>query len=222
MRLFLYKALSNPVYICHTEEDPILRAFLLSTELNKVATFDKEFYPDYRALSDEVSQFATDLIGCARTSEEVECVLRQITGFGRTCTFVYPRLLLALDHEQKTFIAHPNVQQLVESKWIGTWHEWKVRSTWLKCLSVIPQMVMLPIIAFIVLLAPNSKRAQFYEIPVNKFLSSVANYLIFLTFVFLQSRSDKIEQLRGPPNTGANARLIIFDRSRILIEYLSF
>jgi len=57
--------------------------------------------------------------------------------------------------------------------------------------------------AFVILLAPNSKQAKFYEIPVNKFLSSVANYLIFLTFVFLQSRSDKIEQLRGPPNTGA-------------------
>lgn len=62
----------------------------------------------------EVSQFATDLIGCARTAEEVECVLRQIAGFGRTSNFIYPRLLLALDYEQKTFVAHPNVQQVLQ------------------------------------------------------------------------------------------------------------
>ncbi|XP_077273858.1 short transient receptor potential channel 5 isoform X3 [Temnothorax americanus] len=148
MRLFMYRAISNPVYICQTEEDPILKAFQLSAELRKEASFDKEFYPDYIALS-----------------------------------------------------------HLVESKWIGTWHEWKVRNTWLKCLTVIPQIGMLPIIALVVLLAPNSKRAKFYEIPINKFLSSVANYLIFLTFVFLQSRSDKTEQLRGPPNTGARSIL---------------
>lgn len=51
MRLFIYRAISNPVYICQTEEDPILKAFELSTELSKEATFDKEFFPDYKALS---------------------------------------------------------------------------------------------------------------------------------------------------------------------------
>ncbi|XP_011062977.1 PREDICTED: short transient receptor potential channel 4-like [Acromyrmex echinatior] len=210
MRLFIYSAISNPIYLCQTEEDPILKAFQLSAEFSKEASFDKEFYPDYKALSDEVSQFATELIDCARTAEEVRCILRQITGFGRTSSFEYPRLLLALDYEQKTFVAHPNVQQLVESKWIDTWHEWKVRNTLLKCLTIIPRIVMLPIMAFVMLLAPNSKQAKFYEIPINKCLSSVANYVIFLTFVFLQSRSDKTEQLRGPPNTGYEWVLAIY------------
>ncbi|KYN39104.1 Short transient receptor potential channel 5 [Trachymyrmex septentrionalis] len=210
MRLFIYSAISNPIYLCQTEEDPILKAFQLSAELSKEASFDKEFYPDYKALSNEVSQFATELIDCARTAEEVRCILKQITGFGRTSSFEYPRLLLALDYEQKTFVAHPNVQQLVESKWIDTWHEWKVRNTLLKCLTIIPRIGMLPIMAFVILLAPNSKQAKFYEIPVNKCLSSIANYLIFLTFVFLQSQSDKIEQLRGPPNTGYEWVLAIY------------
>jgi len=60
----------------------------------------------------EVSQFATDLIACARKAEEVECVLRQTAGFHRVSSFVYPRLLLALDYRQKTFVAHPHVQQV--------------------------------------------------------------------------------------------------------------
>lgn len=60
----------------------------------------------------EVSQFAADLIGCARTTEEVECVLKQTAGFGRVSSFTYPRLLLALDYKQKPFVADPNVQQV--------------------------------------------------------------------------------------------------------------
>ncbi|XP_014479025.1 PREDICTED: short transient receptor potential channel 4-like [Dinoponera quadriceps] len=216
MRLFMYRAVSNPAYICQTETDPILKAFELSAELNREATFDKEFYPDYKELSSEVSQFATDLIGCARKVEEVECILKRNVGFGRASSFLYPRLLLALDYEQKTFVAHPNVQQLVESTWIGSWHDWKVRNTWLKCLSVIPQIGLLPFITFVVVFAPNSKQAKFYDIPVNKFLSSVANYLIFLTFVFLQSHSDKTEQLRGPPHTGFECFLAIYVVSYII------
>lgn len=51
MRLLMYKAISNPVYICQTEQDPILIAFHLSAELSKEASFDKKFYPDYKALS---------------------------------------------------------------------------------------------------------------------------------------------------------------------------
>lgn len=47
----MYKAVSNPAYICQTENDPILKAFELSIELNREATFDKEFYLDYKALS---------------------------------------------------------------------------------------------------------------------------------------------------------------------------
>jgi len=47
----MYKAISNPIYICQTEDDPILKAFVLSAELSKEASFDKEFYPDYKALS---------------------------------------------------------------------------------------------------------------------------------------------------------------------------
>jgi len=51
MRLFIYSAISNPIYLCQTEEDPILKAFQLSAEFSKEASFDKEFYPDYKALS---------------------------------------------------------------------------------------------------------------------------------------------------------------------------
>lgn len=61
-----------------------------------------------------VSQFATDLIGCARTVEEVEEILKQSTGFALSSKFLYPRLLFALHNKQRSFVAHPNIQQVVK------------------------------------------------------------------------------------------------------------
>ncbi|XP_043259303.1 short transient receptor potential channel 4-like [Colletes gigas] len=202
MRLLMYKAITNPAYICQTVEDPILEAFNLSYELNKAASFNKEFYHEYKTLSTDVAQFATDLIDCARTVDEVEEMLKQSTGFAHSSKFIYPRLLFALHYKQRTFVAHPNIQQLIESKWIEGWYEWKIMGTWMKCLLVILRVVMLPLILFVVFFAPYSNKSKFWQSPVNKYLSSTASYIVFLLFAFLQSTADKSEQLRGPPNTG--------------------
>lgn len=73
---------------------------------------------------------------------------------------------------------------------------------WAKCLYVVFRIFQLPLILLVVMIAPNSKRSKFWQTPVNKFISSIASYFVFLFFVFLQSNMDKSEQLRGPPNTG--------------------
>ncbi|KAG7190878.1 hypothetical protein KM043_006939 [Ampulex compressa] len=209
-RLFLYKAVANPAYICQTVDDPILEAFNLSYELDKAASCDREFYNEYKELSARVSQFATDLIGCARKGEEVEVMLKRTTGFAHSSKFLYPRLLFALHYKQRTFVAHPNVQQLVESKWIGEWYEWKIMTTWRKCLSVVVRIFLLPLIVIVLFIAPNSRKAKFWQLPVNKFLSSIASYLVFLTVVFLESNADKSERLRGPPRTGYEWILAVY------------
>lgn len=54
------------------------------------------------------------LIGCCRTSEEVEFVLKQTTGCLGRRHFVLPRLLMAVDYKQKEFVAHPNTQQVLK------------------------------------------------------------------------------------------------------------
>ncbi|XP_053976585.1 short transient receptor potential channel 4-like [Hylaeus volcanicus] len=200
MRLFMYKANVNPAYICQTVDDPILEAFNLSYELSKAASFDRQFYHEYKSLSKGVAQFATDLIACARTVDEVEVVLKQSTGFAHSSKFIYPRLLFALHYTQMTFVAHPNIQQLIESKWIDGWYEWKIMGLWMKCLRVILRIFLLPLILIVIFFAPNSKWSKFWQSPVNKFLSSTASYFVFLLFCFLQSTADKSEQLRGPPN----------------------
>ncbi|XP_033344032.1 short transient receptor potential channel 4-like [Bombus vosnesenskii] len=210
MRLFSYKAVTNPAYICQIVDDPILEAFNLSYELRKAASFVREFYHEYIELSESVMQFATDLIDCARSVDEVEVILKQSTGFAHSYKFIYPRLLFALHNTQRTFVAHPNVQQLITSKWIDGWYEWKIMNPWMKSLFIIMRVFMLPVILVVVLVAPNSKRSKFWQSPVNKFISSTASYLVFLLIVFLQSNADKTEQLRGPPNSVYVWVLIIY------------
>lgn len=53
-----------------------------------------------------------ELIGNARTTEEVELILKQSSGLNFSTKFVYPRLLLAMDLKMKPFVAHPNIQQV--------------------------------------------------------------------------------------------------------------
>lgn len=65
-----------------------------------------------------VMQFATDLLGCARTADEVDIILKQTTGFAHSSKFIYPRLLFALHNKQRSFVAHPNIQQVtITSMW---------------------------------------------------------------------------------------------------------
>ncbi|XP_017796288.1 PREDICTED: short transient receptor potential channel 4-like [Habropoda laboriosa] len=210
MRLYAYKAITNPAYICQTVDDPILEAFNLSYELIMAASFDKEFYHDYLGLAKTITQFATDLISCARTVDEVEIVLKQSTGFAHSSKFLYPRLLFALHNKQRTFVAHPNVQQLISSKWIDGWYEWKIMGLWKKLLTILLRIFVLPVILIVVMVAPHSKISKFWQSPVNKFISSTASYLMFLFVVFLMSNADKSEQLRGPPNSAYTWILIIY------------
>ncbi|XP_012250635.2 short transient receptor potential channel 4-like [Athalia rosae] len=210
MRLYLYKAVANPAYICFVTDDPILVAFELSVELKKAGEYQREFYTQYMELATLTATFATDLIGCTRTTEEVELILKQTAGLNLSTTFIYPRLLLAMDFRMKTFIAHPNIQRVIEIKWIEDWYEWKMRSVPMQVLSVPVRILGLPFIFFFLLLAPNSSRSKHWSIPVNRFLSFTATYVFFLLAVYMVSNIDKTNQLRGPPDSWFVTVIVIY------------
>lgn len=127
LRLNLYRAVSNPAYICHSTNDPILVAFLLSKEMRECARLIPEFRAAYQQLSRDISTFAVELIACCRSTEETELILKQRAGIETASHFVFPRLVLAMDCKQKEFVAHPNTQQIVEAEWHGDWHEWNLK-----------------------------------------------------------------------------------------------
>lgn len=72
----------------------------------------------------------------------------------------------------------------------------------MQALSVFPRIPMLPVMAVMCMFLPNHKLVKKWKTPVNKMISSVASYLIFLIILFLESNLDKRNQKRGPPDSG--------------------
>lgn len=113
-RINSYKALASPAWISLTSTDPILTAFKLSWELQKLALTENEFKDTYIQLSDQCKKYACDLLDQCRSSEEVMAVLNRssdsedereeeeeldFTSFPEKLTL--SRLKLALKYEQK-------------------------------------------------------------------------------------------------------------------------
>ncbi|XP_071453244.1 short transient receptor potential channel 1-like [Hetaerina americana] len=214
-RLNLYRALANPAYICHTSSDPILTAFELCVELQQRSKIEEEFRLVYVDLAKEVRSFPVDLINCCRTEEEVEVLLSLSAGCDCPGQFRFPRLELAVDYYQKEFVAHPNVQHVLRRAWLGNYYHWHKKSYTAKALSVLPRIPMIPVIVLLWMIAPASKRVKYWSLPVNRMISSLASYLVFLVLIFLESNQNKKQQLRGPPQSGLEGILVLFVTSHI-------
>lgn len=210
LRLNLYRAITNPAYICHSTRDPILTAFQLSHELRKCAMIVVEFRAAYNELADDISTFAVELIGCCRSTEEMELILRQKAGLLCSGQYIFPRLVLAIDYKQKEFVAHPNTQQILQSAWNGEWYEWKLKSIGIRFLYPFYRLLMLPVITVMCLVLPHHALVKHWNIPLNKMLSHNASYFLFLLLLFLESHLEKIGQKRGPPSSGLEPIIIIY------------
>ncbi|XP_026323633.1 short transient receptor potential channel 4-like isoform X1 [Hyposmocoma kahamanoa] len=209
-RLAAYRAICSPAYLIQKSSDPILAAFTLCAELMVNAEYDRHLAVSYMQLRDTVSTFAVDLIGCCRTSEEVELILTQTTGTRGRRQFVLPRLLMAVDHKQKEFVAHPNTQQVLESHWMGDWYSWRNKCFLEKVGIIIGRMFITPLILLMCMMAPRASKVRHWSIPLNKLITHTSAYFIFLGLVFYISNQDKTKQSRGPPNTGAEAPLVLY------------
>lgn len=210
LRLHLYRAVSNPAYICHSSSDPILVAFFLSKELNECANIIPEFRAAYKELAAAISTFAVDLIACCRSTEETELILKQQAGLETANNFTFPRLVLAMDCKQKEFIAHPNTQQIVEAEWHGDWHEWVLKPILFKIIYSLTRLIMLPFITLMCVLMPNHTLVKHSKIPLNKLMVHNVMYVVFLILILLQSNVDKTGQKRAPPDSGLEPIIMLF------------
>ncbi|KAI5642529.1 ion transport protein domain-containing protein [Phthorimaea operculella] len=209
-RLATYRAISSPVYLIHEAADQILAAFLLSAELAANADAHLHFAAAYLKLRDQVSAYAVDLIGCCRTSVEVELILMQTSGYLGQRQFELPRLLMAMDYKQMEFVAHPHTQQVLESHWQGDWHSWSKTSTIKKVFIVFTRILITPFILLMCVLVPRHYLVRHWRIPLNKLITHASAYFVFLALVFHISNQDRLHQPRGPPNTGAEAPLVLY------------
>ncbi|XP_034557797.1 short transient receptor potential channel 4b isoform X2 [Notolabrus celidotus] len=129
-RLNIYKALASPSLIAVSSEDPFLTAFQLSWELKELSTVENEFKSEYEELSHMCKQFAKDLLDQTRSSKELEIILNyrdDINPLLDVNNNDLARLKLAIKYCQKEFVAQPNCQQLLASRWYDEFPGWRRR-----------------------------------------------------------------------------------------------
>ena len=107
LRINSYRALSSPAWISLTSSDPVLTAFKLSWELEKLAMRENEFQDIYAELNEQCKKYSCDLLEQCRSTEEVIAVLNKENNSDSDDDEVnydkltLDRLKLALKYEQK-------------------------------------------------------------------------------------------------------------------------
>ncbi|XP_054482381.1 short transient receptor potential channel 2-like [Anoplopoma fimbria] len=203
-RINTYRGIASRAYLSITSEDAMLRAFSLSRELRKLSQKEPEFKPQYLGLEELCQEFAVELLGMCRNQSEVTTILNSCGDESQDSLEEQAfeegipnlsRLRLAVNFNQKQFVAHPICQQVLSSIWCGNLAGWRgSRTTW-KLLVSMGIFITMPILCFVYWIAPKSKVGKILKIPVIKFLLHSASYLWFL--ITLLGESITMEVYRG-------------------------
>ncbi|XP_062870199.1 short transient receptor potential channel 4a [Trichomycterus rosablanca] len=204
-RLNIYQALSSPSLIALSSEDPFLTAFRLGWELQELSKVENEFKAEYEQLSHQCKQFAKDLLDQTRSSRELELILNYrddinpLEDEGNDLA----RLKLAIKYHQKEFVAQPNCQQLLASRWYDEFPGWRRRHWASKLITCILIGLMFPLFSVFYLIAPKSHYGKLIRKPFIKFICHTASYLTFLFLLLLASQHVVATEARrqGPPAT---------------------
>ncbi|GAA6232720.1 short transient receptor potential channel 4-like [Lates japonicus] len=205
-RLNIYKALASPSLIALSSEDPFLTAFQLSWELKELSTVENEFKSEYEELSHMCKQFAKDLLDQTRSSRELEIILNyrdDINPLLDENSNDLARLKLAIKYCQKEFVAQPNCQQLLASRWYDEFPGWRRRHWAAKLVTCFLIGLLFPLLSIFYLISPKSRYGLFIRKPFIKFICHTASYLTFLFLLFLASQHIAAAErdFQGPPPT---------------------
>ncbi|CAJ1065098.1 short transient receptor potential channel 4b isoform X1 [Xyrichtys novacula] len=190
-RLNIYKALASPSLIAVSSEDPFLTAFQLSWELKELSTVENEFKAEYEELSHVCKQFAKDLLDQTRSSRELQTILNyrdDINPLLDESNNDLARLKLAIKYCQKEFVAQPNCQQLLASRWYDEFPGWRRRHWAGKLITCIFIGLLFPLLSIFYLISPKSRYGLFIRKPFIKFICHTASYMTFLFLLLLASQ----------------------------------
>lgn len=101
------------------------------------------------------------------------------------------------------FVAQPNCQQLLASRWYDEFPGWRRRHWAVKLLTCIFIGLLFPLLSIGYLISPKSRYGLFIRKPFIKFICHTASYLTFLFLLFLASQhiASPLPNLQGPPPT---------------------
>ena len=98
------------------------------------------------------------------------------------------RLKLAIQYKQKSFVAHPSVQQLLAAIWYEGLPGFRRKHVARQILDILRLAILFPLNSFMYILAPYSASGKFMRNPFVKFISHSASYLFFLMLLALASQ----------------------------------
>uniref|UniRef100_A0A8R1HR56 ANK_REP_REGION domain-containing protein n=1 Tax=Caenorhabditis japonica TaxID=281687 RepID=A0A8R1HR56_CAEJA len=221
-RINTFRALASPAWMSLTSPDPILSAFKLSWDLQRLAFEEHEFKETYLQLSEQCKQYSCDLLSQCRSSEEVIAILNKDGNANDDNIDVWAsklslsRLKLAIKYEQKAFVSHPHCQQLLTSIWYEGIPYRQRSGTWANFFLYAFLLLFWPIFCLMYILMPKSRLGRLVRSPFMKFFYysvSFATFLGLLTWAtFEDYRYEKGERGgmtrasdRGPPATWVEA-----------------
>uniref|UniRef100_A0A3B4UES3 Transient receptor potential cation channel subfamily C member 2b n=1 Tax=Seriola dumerili TaxID=41447 RepID=A0A3B4UES3_SERDU len=189
-RINTYRGIASRAYLSITSDDAMLRAFSLSRELRKLSQKEPEFkQPQYLGLEQLCQEFAVELLGMCRNQSEVTTILNSCGDESQDALQEQAfeegipnlsRLRLAVNYNQKQFVAHPICQQVLSSIWCGNLAGWRGSRTAWKLFVSVGIFLTMPFLCLVYWIAPKSKVGKILKIPVIKFLLHSASYLWFL------------------------------------------
>lgn len=98
------------------------------------------------------------------------------------------RLRLAIVCKQKTFCAHPNIQELLATMWYENLPGFRRRNAFAQIIQVILIGLMFPVYSVAYLVAPRSQLGRYIKKPFIKFICHSASYITFLVVLILASQ----------------------------------
>lgn len=101
------------------------------------------------------------------------------------------------------FVAQPNCQQLLASRWYDEFPGWRKRHWAGKLITCILIGLIFPLLSILYLISPKSRYGLFIRKPFIKFICHTASYLTFLFLLFLASQHIAIAdpKTQGPAPT---------------------
>ncbi|XP_071543078.1 transient-receptor-potential-like protein [Panulirus ornatus] len=189
-RINAYRALSSPSLICLSSKDPFLTAFTLSEDLRNLAIMENEFRDEYTALRKQVQEYSMALVDETRTTTELEIILNydpEGEPYKRGDFMHFVRLKEAVTNNQKSFVAHANVQQLLARVWYDGMPGFKRRTLLLQLLEVMKIGCAFPVYCCAFLFLPKSSFGVAMKKPFIKFIVHSASYCFFLLLLVIVS-----------------------------------
>ncbi|XP_072050933.1 short transient receptor potential channel 4-like [Amphiura filiformis] len=193
----IYKALCSEAYISLASVDPIDTAFGLCRILQNLSNLMPEFSAQFIELADRVRQYAGDILGQCRSTEEIMAIMTYEANQNSReapegTRFLLVKLLSGIEFNQKEFVAHPNCQQILITHFyrgLSSYRDW---NTVKQLMFTVLMLLGYPVISLIYLFIPSMKIKRFVRIPFVKFLFHTGADMSFLAVLVVISYSAEI------------------------------